>query len=249
MRKLGILLGMVCMLGIGSFAVSGQSGQEVCLVNETDGSRLVFFLTTGDFKYVAGDGFATSGTGQVKTEGCTTTFNANNADVAIVADVNLCDRFGKAAIQIIAQGFAGERSIADSNLNDNGCVSAPPPTEGEPIEEPPMGEWVCIQDADSIFVFHTRTGDYKYNNCADGTAVSGTGQVTTDGCKSSLEDIRTNIRVVASVDICLSSGKASVETFQTTSTKTGKRAAVTPAMNDVVADSNLRDNTCSCSAK
>ena len=248
MRKMSIFLGLVCLLAVVSLSVRGQSGQEVCLVNETDGSRLVLFLNTGAFKYVGSDGFATSGTGQVKTNGCVASLNGATADATVVADVNLCDRTGKANILVTSPQFAGQRTIIDSNLGDNGCVSAAPPDGGAPVEEPsPSGEWVTVQDADSFLVFHTLTGAYKYTNCGNGTVFSGTGQIKRNGCEVALEDIRTDSRVVASVNLCEHTGKASVEVFQTV--KTTKGEVTTQTMSDVISDTNMQDNTGACATK
>jgi hypothetical protein len=246
MRKISIFLGLVCLLAVVSLSVRGQSGQEVCLVNETDGSKLVLFLNTGAFKYVGSDGFATSGTGQVKTNGCVASLNGATADATVVADVNLCDRIGKANIQVTSPQFASQRAIIDSNLDDNGCVSAAAPDGGDPVEEP-SGEWVIVQDADSFLVFHTLTGDYKYTNCGNGTVFSGTGQIKRNGCEVALEDIRTGSRVVASVNLCEHAGKASVEVFQTAKSTTGE--ATTQTMSDVISDTNMLDNTGACPAK
>jgi len=237
MRKMSIFLGLICLLAVASLSVRGQSGQEVCLVNETDGSKLVLFLNTGAFKYVGSDGFATSGTGQVKTNGCVASLNGITADATVVADVNLCDRTGKANIQVTSSQSASQRAIIDSNLDDNGCVSAAPTAE----EPSASGEWVIVQDAESFLVFHTLTGDYKYTNCGNGTVFSGTGQIKRNGCEVALEDIRSGSRVVASVNLCLHAGKASVEVFQTTKS--------TQAISDVISDANMQDNTGACSAK
>ena len=242
MRKLGIFLGSLCLLAVVSLSVRGQSGQEVCLINETDGSKLVLFLNTGAFKYVGSDGFATSGTGQVKTNGCVASLNGATADATVVADVNLCDRTGKANIQVTSPQFASQRTLIDSNLDDNGCVSAAPPDEGDPVEEP-SGEWVIVQDADSFLVFHTLTGDYKYTNCGNGMVFSGTGQIKRNGCEVALEDIRTGSRVVASVNLCANAGKASVEVFQTV------KSTTIPTMSDVISDTNMQDNTGACLTK
>ncbi|HYP26735.1 MAG TPA: hypothetical protein VE262_08460 [Blastocatellia bacterium] len=161
-----------------------------------------------------------------------------------MADVNLCDRAGKASIQVTSPQFAGQRTVIDSNLGDNGCVSAAPPDGGGTVEEPSAsGEWVTLQDADSFLVFHTLTGAYKYTNCGDGTVFSGTGQIKRNGCEVALEDISTSSRVVASVNVCEHTGKASVEVFQTV------KSTTTPTMSDVISDTNMQDNTGACSAK
>ena len=107
--------------------------------------------------------------------------------------------------------------------------------------------WLCIQSdtGSGLLVFNSRTGDYKFVRCKDGVAFSGTGQVTVDGCQVVFSDNRPTHTISASVNTCVQQGKAQVVVPVAFSPD---GVTTIPAMNEILGDTNLSNNTCSCEA-
>lgn len=111
-------------------------------------------------------------------------------------------------------------------------------------------ELVTVQDdaTKSFLVFNIKSGEYKFIRCGDQNVLYGIGKVTIDGCNVYLEDVSSNKRVVASVNICDQEGKAAVEVFEAapaTNSLKSPAAASTP-MKEYLKDSSMKDNTPDC---
>ena len=104
---------------------------------------------------------------------------------------------------------------------------------------------ICIQSdtGNALLVFNSKTGDYKFVRCQDAAAFSGTGQVSISGCQIVLHDERPTHSISASVDSCVQQGKGEVKVPKGFSQD---GTSFVPAMNEAFGDTNLRDNTCSC---
>ncbi|HSE97421.1 MAG TPA: hypothetical protein VLD57_04070 [Blastocatellia bacterium] len=100
---------------------------EVILQNDDDGSFLLIDLTTGSYKFIhCEDGTAMSGTGVVRINGCAIDFEVLEADRRILATIDACMMYGKAAIELFSVEEKTKTStpkmqefISDENLLDN----------------------------------------------------------------------------------------------------------------------------------
>ena len=130
------------------------------------------------------------------------------------------------------------------NLKD--CVYKTPEALPAPPEPQPVGEVIIQNDADGSFLLlNIDYGAYKFIHCEDGFAMSGMGIVKIDGCNIYFEDLKTDRRVLASLNVCEMQGKAVIEVFAlSTKTQTGA-----PTMQEFITDLNLRDNTTVCGPK
>src|SRR5215212_11673349 len=111
-------------------------------------------------------------------------------------------------------------------------------------------ELVTVQDdaTNSFLVFNLRSGDYKFIRCGDQSVLYGIGKVTVSGCNVYMEDVGTNKRVLASVNICEQEGKAAVEVFEAPPVKDSLKSptiASTP-MKEYLKDSSMKDNVQDC---
>jgi hypothetical protein len=235
MQKVLFLITMIAVLGAASISVEGQTGTEICVVSDQSGSRLVFNSQTGDYKYESGDGFAISGTGQVKNDGCFVSLEHTRSDGKVIASANICSNEAKALVDVAGTAGTRQESFSDPDTSNNGCTVVT-----DPVEVPPASQEVAIQDntTGSFIVFNTVTGDYKFIRCSDETAIGGTGQIQKDGCTISLNDTRADRRIIASANLCDQTAKALIETFNG-STKPGQTAT----MQETLSDTNMRDNT------
>ena len=104
----------------------------------------------------------------------------------------------------------------------------------------------------NFLTFDTGSGKYKFTRCSDGFTLGGTGFVKTDGCSITLADVRSDHRVVASIDECDQHAKAIVEVFL----PAAKTEAFPPALQPDVApfkafltDQNIANNLMDCAPK
>lgn len=106
---------------------------------------------------------------------------------------------------------------------------------------------IIIEDdaTGSFLVINPMSGAYKFIRCSDGSALSGTGVVSINGCAISFEDLTPGRRVLASIDECAQQAKASVSTFALI----GAGANSDVMFKETLGDADMRDNTMSCLPK
>jgi 6-phosphogluconolactonase len=94
---------------------------------------------------------------------------------------------------------------------------------------------LCIQDESSkdVLRINTTTGAYQITRCRDGFTIGGTGTLSRRGCTITLQDSRSDRRIMASIDTCSNRATASVQIFAQGSSFT-------------LTDRNTTNNTCSC---
>lgn len=92
----------------------------------------------------------------------------------------------------------------------------------------------CIQDdsARSVLKINSATGAYEFNSC-QGTIVGGVGSLIVRGSTITLQDNRSDRRVLAKIDKSVMKAAASIQTFS-------------PSRLFTLADRNTADNTCVC---
>lgn len=99
---------------------------------------------------------------------------------------------------------------------------------------------ICLQDDSNgnLLQFNSTTGEYQFTDCRKGVTLSGTGKVTNDTCKITLQDMgptpkRPDRSVLVQANRCTLAARASVQIFAT-----GSSFSIT--------DSDIRNNTCAC---
>jgi hypothetical protein len=93
---------------------------------------------------------------------------------------------------------------------------------------------ICLQDeSNGNFMTIESTGAYSFTSCSTGFTLSGTGVLKIKGLITTLEDVKPDRRVTATVDNALRQGKAAVQTFA-------------PARSFTIRDKNIDNNTCAC---
>jgi hypothetical protein len=92
----------------------------------------------------------------------------------------------------------------------------------------------CLQDETTrdTFQFSSTTGEYRFTRCG-GSAISGTGVLTSRGCVTILQDSRPDRRILVRLDTCLGRGTASVQVFS-------------QGMPVTLTDRDIKNNTCAC---
>jgi hypothetical protein len=102
----------------------------------------------------------------------------------------------------------------------------------------------CVQsdDGHAFIVFNRNTGDYKFTRCTDNVAVSGTGQLSSDGCFIFLSDSRENYKVNITINMCAQAAKVAVEV----PAPTPINGSQVPQMRENFQDSDINNNPCSC---
>ena len=96
---------------------------------------------------------------------------------------------------------------------------------------------ICLQDeSNGNFMTFDGTGAYTFTSCASGVTLSGTGVVRVKGLVITLEDVKPDRRITATVDQALRQGKAAAQTYS-------------PARSFTIRDKNIDNNTCTCGAQ
>ena len=120
-------------LMISSLLAISASGQkqttikQVILQDDKSGDHLIFVIDTGEYKFESCKGnLSTSGVGTVSVTGCKVVLRDISDTKRVLAEVDLCDRTGKADIAIVVptltnQGAPStlESVISDSSTGDS----------------------------------------------------------------------------------------------------------------------------------
>lgn len=167
--------------------------QDVSMQDDSGGGYFIFNPATGAFKCILCEyGYALSGVGGVKVDGCNIYFSAVTDSYKMFVSVNVCDQQGKAAIEILRlpdSKFDIEPVLenwADSNMRDDTMECAATQADKQPADAPnllpppaqtQLKEFIVQNDEDgSYLVMNADTGAYKFIHCEDGAAMSGVGE-------------------------------------------------------------------------
>jgi hypothetical protein len=133
MRTKLLIIGLMIssVLTISASGHMQSTVQKVILQDDKSGDHLIFVIPSGEYKFEScKENFAGSGVGTVGITGCKVVLSDISATRRVVAEVDLCDRTGKAALAF--QGDATgqdadlvEDIVSDSNTGDSafGCQS------------------------------------------------------------------------------------------------------------------------------
>ncbi len=136
-----VIIGLTISLLL-AISVSGRGQttvQKVILQDDKSGDHLIFVIPTGEYKFETCKGnFSGGGIGSVSVTGCKVVLRDMSDTRRVLAEVDLCDRAGKADIafegpsltnQIDSTGF--EFVISDSNTLDSAFDCEPKPIVGK----------------------------------------------------------------------------------------------------------------------
>jgi hypothetical protein len=113
------------------FAISASGRQKtfqlVNLQDDKSGDHLILAIATGEYKFEScRENFSTSGVGKVRIDGCKVTLIDTSDTGRILAEVDMCERVGKAAITFESDSStsqtvlsAVEFILSDSNIADS----------------------------------------------------------------------------------------------------------------------------------
>ena len=113
-----------------AISASGQKQttiQQVILQDDKSGDHLIFVIDTGEYKFESCKGnLSTSGVGTVSVTGCKVVLRDMSDTKRVLAEVDLCDRAGKADIAIAVPTLTNQGGpstlefvISDSSTGDS----------------------------------------------------------------------------------------------------------------------------------
>ncbi len=108
-----------------------------------------------------------------------------------------------------------------------------------------QSDLITVQDdsTGNYLIFSISSGEYKFIRCKDQFALSGIGKVKVSGCLVTLEAVKTDRRVLATVDECTQTAKASI-----TLTSAIPQLTIQPSK-ELLSDADMRDSTTDCAVK
>jgi hypothetical protein len=92
---------------------------DACLQDESNGNRLQFNSTTGNYQFTTCGGVTIGGTGTLTKRGCLVTLQVNGPDRRVLARIDTCMGSGIASIQVFSQGTTF--TIMDRNTANDTC--------------------------------------------------------------------------------------------------------------------------------
>jgi hypothetical protein len=170
--------------------------------------RLEFFSNTACDPSGFGEGESFIGSAVVTTD------DSGNADFAFGFPVAV--EAGRFITAMATDGFGNTSEFSR-------CVQVQP------------GFDLCLQDDGSgdMLQINSATGDYRIVRCDDNFTLAGTGRLTRRGSTITLQHFASDRRVLATVNVGLSRGFASVQIFSPRTTLT-------------ITDRNIGDSSCDC---
>ena len=139
-------------------------------------------------------------------------------------------------------------SIGVLSIAGNGALT---PVIGSPFAYTPVGDPtgivflkppgaafdICLQDETTrdILRINSTTGDYQFVNCSSGLTIGGTGTLTQRGGIITLQDNRSDRRIVAKIDSSSKRATAGIQIF-----------SPSPERTFTIADRDITNNSCAC---
>ena len=122
---IGLMISSV--LGISASGQKQTTIQQVILQDDKSGDHLIFVIDTGEYKFESCKGnLSTSGVGTVSVTGCTVVLKDMSDTKRVLAEINLCDRVGKADIAFAVPTLTnqGEPSTFESVISDSNTLDS-----------------------------------------------------------------------------------------------------------------------------
>jgi hypothetical protein len=99
------------------------SAFDICLQDNSNGNRLLFNSTTGEYQFTScTTGFTLIGVGALTANGCTITLQHIAANRRITASVDTCQHTGSASVLVVSPGRLSNFTLTDTNTANNSCV-------------------------------------------------------------------------------------------------------------------------------
>lgn len=126
--KLGITVLMISsLLAISTNSMGQKLTDEVILQDDESGDHLIFFISSGKYKFVSCSGnFSTGGVGSVSVDGCKVVLKDLSDKKRVLAEADLCSKVGKADIVFSVNTIGTidtspdfESVVSDTNLRDS----------------------------------------------------------------------------------------------------------------------------------
>jgi len=129
---MNVKLGLAGLMIFSVFASTTNSlGQklmdEIILQDDVSGDHLIFFVSSGKYKFVSCSGnFSTGGVGSVSVDGCKVVLKDISDAKRVLAEADLCSKVGKADIAFRVTTLSTfdtspdfESIVSDTNLRDS----------------------------------------------------------------------------------------------------------------------------------
>ena len=123
-----------------AISASGQkltTIQQVILQDDKSGDHLIFVIDTGEYKFESCKAnLSTSGVGKVSVTGCKVVLRDMSDTKRVLAEVDLCDRAGKADIAIVVPTLTsqGDPSTLEFVISDLSTGDSTFDCEPKPID-------------------------------------------------------------------------------------------------------------------
>ena len=137
MKSKLVIIGLMfsSLLAISVSGLGQTTVQQVILQDDKSGDHLIFAIPTGEYKFESCKGnFSGGGVGSVSVTGCKVVLRDMSDTRRVLAEVDLCERVGKADIAFAGPSFTNqidppgfEFVISDSKTGDSAfaCESKP----------------------------------------------------------------------------------------------------------------------------
>ena len=122
MKSRLVIIGlMICsVLAISVSAQKLTTVQQIVLQDDKSGDHLIFVIPTGEYKFEAcAEKLAISGIGSITISGCTVTLKDISDNRRVLAEVDLCQRVGKADIAVGGPVLSNADATLDVVLSDS----------------------------------------------------------------------------------------------------------------------------------
>ncbi|HTG16750.1 MAG TPA: hypothetical protein VK747_15985, partial [Blastocatellia bacterium] len=165
----------------------------------------------------------------IQSEAYLGNFDPNNICTNYLADFGFSLIFSNASYSFIVPAGATFTVVFNENDPGTGCPNYKFTISGLPCFD------ICVQDdAGRGFIqISSFTGSYSFTRCVKPAySLTGTGTLTTSGCKILLNDQQSGRNVSSVVNPCTAKGNGTV--------------AFTGKPTTAISDTNIFDNTCTC---
>jgi len=134
----GFLLSSLLAVSVNGQKI-GPTQQQVILQDDRSADHLLIVLSTGEYTFESCKGsISTGGVGKVSVTGCKVVLQDMSETRRVLAEVDLCERVGKADIAFVGDALSGridpptfEFIISDSNTGDSTLDCQPKPIVGK----------------------------------------------------------------------------------------------------------------------
>jgi hypothetical protein len=134
-----IIIGLMfsSLLAISISGLGQTTVQKVILQDDKSGDHLIFAIPTGEYKFESCNGnFSGGGVGSVSVTGCKVVLLDMSDTKRVLAEVDLCERVGKADIAFAGPSFTNQSDLSGFEfvISDSKTADSAFTCEGKPID-------------------------------------------------------------------------------------------------------------------